>query len=202
MEAKYMAFYPSYYKTIHLLPRELQLPAYELLIGYGLYGIVPEEELCHELQLLFFMAQPNIDRFRKHLEDGAKGGRPKKTGDKTPVKTPVLTKKEKEKEREKETFLSPGSEERKVPEVSASLSVRSDSFAENLPEETMKEEIRRIAGRYISSRKMEKWDYEVEPHIGECCPAEAFTEEQRMWLSSRYGVCFLDEARRKPEKTE
>lgn len=103
---KYMAFYPSYYETINLLPAEKRLSAYEIFLDYGLYGIAPDDSIDYELKLIFSMAKATIDSNKRNIINGSKGGRPKKEDseneEKTPVKTPVKTKKEKEKDKEKE----------------------------------------------------------------------------------------------------
>lgn len=108
----YFAFYPSYYETItEFVPEGHQLEALKAFIEYGLYGVEPSEGLPDMIRALFTMARPTIDKHIRDIENGKKGGRPRKnedekTGDKTPVKTPVKTpgntKKEKEKERDME----------------------------------------------------------------------------------------------------
>lgn len=102
----YFAFYPSYYETItEFVDSEHQLEALKAFLEYGLYGMEPSNELPDIIRALFAMARPTIDKHIRDIENGKKGGRPRKdadaeTGDKTPVKTPVNTKKEKEKERD------------------------------------------------------------------------------------------------------
>lgn len=112
---KYMAFYPSYYETINLLPVEKRLSAYEIFLDYGLYGIEPDDSIDYELKLIFSMAKATIDSSTRNFLNGRKGGRPKKgdeekegktpvkTTGKTPVKTKKENKREKEKEKEKDT---------------------------------------------------------------------------------------------------
>lgn len=104
----YLAFYPSYYETItNYLPEEDQLAAMKALLEYGLYGMEPPEDIKPEIRIIFSMARPTIDKHRRDIENGKKGGRPRKedgteTGVKTGVKTGANTKKEKEKERDME----------------------------------------------------------------------------------------------------
>lgn len=104
----YFAFYPSYYETItEFVDSEHQLEALKAFLEYGLYGMEPSNELPDMIRALFAMARPTIDKHIRDIENGKKGGRPRKdadaeTGDKTPVKTPGNTKKEKEKERDME----------------------------------------------------------------------------------------------------
>lgn len=107
----YLAFYPSYYETItDFLPEEDQLAAMKALLDYGLYGEEPPDDIKQSIKIIFAMARPTIDKHRKDIENGKKGGRPKKedkeddseTGVKRGVKRAGNTKKEKEKEKERE----------------------------------------------------------------------------------------------------
>ena len=104
----YFAFYPSYYETItEFVPEGHQLEALKAFIEYGLYGVEPSEDLPDMIRALFTMARPTIDKHIRDIENGKKGGRPRKnedekTGVNTGVNTGAKTKKEKEKERDME----------------------------------------------------------------------------------------------------
>lgn len=67
---KYMAFYPSYYETINLLPVERRLTAYEIFLDYGLYEIEPDDSIDYELKLIFSMAKATIDSSRRNIING------------------------------------------------------------------------------------------------------------------------------------
>lgn len=103
---KYVSFFSSYKEAIDILPDDEQkLAAYEMIVNFGLYGIEPDYDLIpYNLRLLFTTIRANIEASVKNIQNGSKGGRPKKeeTPVKTPLKTPVNTKKEKEKKKEKE----------------------------------------------------------------------------------------------------
>lgn len=104
----YFAFYPSYYETItdtELVPEEYQLEGLKAFIEYGLYGVEPSGDLPEIIRALFKISRPTIDKHLRDIENGKKGGRPRKnddekTGVKTGVKTGAKTKKEKEKEKD------------------------------------------------------------------------------------------------------
>lgn len=100
----YFAFYPSYYETItKYLPESEQLAAIKLFIEYGLYGVEPPAETPAFIMAMFSMAKPTMDKHKRDIENGRKGGRPpKEKTQETPVKTPVNTKKEKAKEKERD----------------------------------------------------------------------------------------------------
>ncbi len=73
-------FYKSFYEAIAELPNEYRLEIYEVICQYSLYGEVPE--MSGITKALFTLMKANIDatekKYRALLENGKKGGRPKK----------------------------------------------------------------------------------------------------------------------------
>lgn len=75
-----IVFYRSYYEIIKELPDEQKLKVYEAIFEYGLNE--NEIELDGLIKAIFNLAKPNIDsanaRYTASIENGKKGGRPKK----------------------------------------------------------------------------------------------------------------------------
>ena len=74
-------FLASYWEAIKELPDEDQLSAYRALCQYGLYGEEPAE-MTPIAKAIFTLTKPNIDtcnnRYKAAVENGKKGGRPRK----------------------------------------------------------------------------------------------------------------------------
>ena len=75
-----IVFYRSYYEVIKELPDEQKLKVYEAIFEYGLND--NEVELDGLIRAIFNLTKPNIDsanaRYEASVENGKKGGRPKK----------------------------------------------------------------------------------------------------------------------------
>ena len=73
-------FYRSFFEAISKLPTEYRLELYEAICQYSLYGEVPE--LSAISQAILILIKPNIDASKKRhdssIENGKRGGRPKK----------------------------------------------------------------------------------------------------------------------------
>ncbi len=107
---------PSYYDAIRPLPDEQRLALYDAIMDYAFGGKEPEN-LSPILKGYFVLLRPNIDssakRYAASVENGKKGGRPKKEPGKKASKNPAETQekpgenqdkdKEREKDREMET---------------------------------------------------------------------------------------------------
>lgn len=81
---KSFVFYESFLKGIELLPEEEQLKAFKLIAQYGIRGELPEGDQTLA-NVVFVMAQPNIDAAKTKRANGAKGGRPTKENSKPAV---------------------------------------------------------------------------------------------------------------------
>ena len=75
-------FLRSYYESISKMPRKYRLEAYEAFCNYAFNGTVPEE-MSDRVSSLFVLMKPTVDsaakRYRAAVENGKKGGRPRKT---------------------------------------------------------------------------------------------------------------------------
>lgn len=102
---------PSYYDAIRPLSNEDRLRMYDALMDYAFAGKCPED-LPPLLNGYFVLLKPNIDssmlKYAASVENGKKGGRPKKKPDENPVQTQrkpsnkPVEKQEKEMEKEME----------------------------------------------------------------------------------------------------
>lgn len=74
-------FYKSFYDAIQKIPEEFQLELYNAIFKYSLEGIEPTN-LSDIPQAMFTLIRPNIDssqrRYTASVENGKKGGRPRK----------------------------------------------------------------------------------------------------------------------------
>ena len=76
-------FYEQWYQTIKDFPPKEKEKAYKYIFEYAFYGIEPEKDKTTSMSyVVFSMAKPNIDSAKKRydtaMENGQKGGRPKK----------------------------------------------------------------------------------------------------------------------------
>lgn len=82
-------FYKSFYDAIKQIPEEYQLELYNAILQYSLEGIEPQN-LSNITSAMFTLIKPNIDssqkKYETSVENGKKGGRPKK-----PNKNPTET---------------------------------------------------------------------------------------------------------------
>ena len=77
-------FYKSFYEAIRNIPKESQLELYNAICEYSLFGTVPD--LSDGIaKAMFIIMQPIIDsanaRYRASVENGKRGGRPRKKQD-------------------------------------------------------------------------------------------------------------------------
>ena len=74
-------FYKSFYDAIKKIPEEYQLELYNAILSYSLEGLEPSN-LSPIAEAMFILIKPNIDssqkRYEASVENGKKGGRPKK----------------------------------------------------------------------------------------------------------------------------
>lgn len=70
-------FYRSWLEAVKNLPREMQGEVLTAIIEYGLDGVTTES-LKPITSAMLAMVKPQIDANNKRLENGAKGGRPRK----------------------------------------------------------------------------------------------------------------------------
>lgn len=80
---KSAVFYEQWYQIVKDFPLEERDKAFKYIFEYAFYGIEPEKDKTNSMSYVVFrMAQPNIDsaqrRYDTALENGNKGGRPKK----------------------------------------------------------------------------------------------------------------------------
>jgi hypothetical protein len=83
-------FYKSFYEAIAEVPTEYRLEIYEAICKYSLFGEIPEMQGISKA--MFTLMKPNIDatakKYRASVENGKKGGRPKKDKpDENPTET-------------------------------------------------------------------------------------------------------------------
>ena len=80
---KSAVFYEQWYQIVKDFSPEERDKAYKYIFEYAFYGIEPEKDKTNAMSYVVFrMAKPNIDsaqrRYDTALENGNKGGRPKK----------------------------------------------------------------------------------------------------------------------------
>lgn len=82
-------FYKSFYDAIKKVPEEYQLEIYNAILQYSLEGKEPES-LSNIAEAMFILIKPNIDssqrKYESSVENGKKGGRPRKTNNSKPNK--------------------------------------------------------------------------------------------------------------------
>lgn len=87
-------FYKSFYDAIKKVPEEYQLEIYNAILQYSLEGKEPEN-LSNIAEAIFILIKPNIDssqkRYETNVENGKKGGRPRKSSNPEPNKKPEKT---------------------------------------------------------------------------------------------------------------
>lgn len=92
-----VVFFKSYYESIVLLSKENQLEIYNTIFNYVFNGINPNE-LSNEVKSVFLLMKPNIDssinRYKASVENGKKGGRPKKETQEQPSTNQTKTQKQ------------------------------------------------------------------------------------------------------------
>lgn len=80
---KSFVFYKSFYEAISQIPPENQLEVYNAICKYSLEGKEPEN-LSGIASAIFILIKPNIDssqnRYQASIENGKRGGRPRKNG--------------------------------------------------------------------------------------------------------------------------
>lgn len=80
---KSFVFYKSFYEAISQIPPENQLEVYNAICKYSLEGKEPEN-LSGVAGAIFILIKPNIDssqnRYKASIENGKRGGRPRKNG--------------------------------------------------------------------------------------------------------------------------
>lgn len=87
-------FYKSFYEAIRKLPAENQLELYNAILQYSFTGEIPEN-LSEISSAMFILMKPNLDssqrKYKSSVENGKKGGRPRKNNEKQPNKNPTKT---------------------------------------------------------------------------------------------------------------
>ena len=73
-----MIFYRSFYEAVRLLPPELRVQAYDVIMAYGIDGEEPEE-MEPFVQMVFTLIKPQVDANSRRRSNGGKGGRPTET---------------------------------------------------------------------------------------------------------------------------
>lgn len=71
-----VVFYKSFYDGIKCLPPEEQIKAYNMVFEYAFNGTEPAEQSL--ANVAFTLIKPQIDANIRRMENGKKGGRPKK----------------------------------------------------------------------------------------------------------------------------
>lgn len=93
-------FYKSFYDAIKRVPEECQLELYNAILSYSLEG-KEVEKLSPIAEAMFILIKPNIDssqrRYEASVNNGKKGGRPKKETQEEPNKNPEETQEEPDK---------------------------------------------------------------------------------------------------------
>ena len=76
-----VVFYKSFYDAIKKIPEEYQLELYNAIFQYSFEDIEPTN-LSSKAEVIFTLTKPNIDsaqrKYKASVENGNKGGRPKK----------------------------------------------------------------------------------------------------------------------------
>lgn len=85
-----VVFFKSYYESIVLMPKDSQIEIYNAIFDYSFNGTIPED-MSNDVKSVFLLMKPNIDssikRYKASIENGKKGGRPKKKTQEEPKKT-------------------------------------------------------------------------------------------------------------------
>ncbi len=84
MERKQFTFYKSFAEAIRRIRKTAdRCAAYDALVGYALYGEMPDLEKAPDaVALLFEMAKPTMDASKRKAENGMRGGRKDKSASK------------------------------------------------------------------------------------------------------------------------
>lgn len=89
-----IVFYRSFYEAIKNIPETEQLKLYNALFEYSFNGIIPDIE-DGIAKGMFILMKPNIDsanaRYTASVENGKRGGRPKKETQQKPNQNPEET---------------------------------------------------------------------------------------------------------------
>lgn len=92
-----IVFYKSFYEAIQNIPQEEQLKLYNAIFSYSFTDTEPKIE-DGIAKAMFILMKPNIDsanaRYKASVENGKKGGRPKKETQEKPKKNLKETQKE------------------------------------------------------------------------------------------------------------
>lgn len=115
-----ISFFQSYYNAIKRIKKKVdRCLAYDVILDYAFYGIVPDlESLPDSVGIAFELVKPNLDASKKKAENGAKGGSAKPSESKVqaegkqpgskvqanPKQSASDKDKDKEKEKEKEIY--------------------------------------------------------------------------------------------------
>ena len=90
-----VVFYKSFYDGIKCLPPEEQLKAYNMVFEYAFSSVEPAEQSL--ANVTFTLIKPQIDANVRRMENGKKGGRPKKILETQENEKPMVSENEKPK---------------------------------------------------------------------------------------------------------
>ena len=90
-----VVFYKSFYDGIKCLPPEEQIKAYNMVFEYAFNGTEPAEQSL--ANVAFTLIKPQIDANVRRMENGKKGGRPKKILETQENEKPMVSENEKPK---------------------------------------------------------------------------------------------------------
>ncbi|QWU97970.1 hypothetical protein KPF23_03725 [Riemerella anatipestifer] len=86
MQRDSFIFYRSFYEAIRELPRDIQGEVLTAIMEYGLDGVTTDN-LKPIARAIVALIKPQIDANNRRFDNGKKGGRPPKNGNRNKTKT-------------------------------------------------------------------------------------------------------------------
>lgn len=219
---------PSYYEALRPLPDDMRLQLYDAIMDYAFQSKEPEG-LSPILAGYFTLLRPNIDNSIRHysssVENGRKGGRPKKPSE-NPTETQVKPSGNREKEKETEMDMETDTDTERERETAAlppapardsdGIVCISDADYKKLQTELGQLELDRVVsylGRYcletgrryanwpaiIRRASSEQWGITSKPSGGSTTPGSFQPTQERIEQHNAWIDGFLEEQRKQQD---